>query len=60
VKQEFEATLKSVFQERWKENGFYSTFQVIAPNPIMSNAHLNHLVRAYYPFQQVVVSTDEE
>jgi len=55
----FHSTLRKVFGRRWQENGFFQTFNLIAPTPIMSSAHINHLVNAYYPFLHMKVEIED-
>ncbi|MDF1757020.1 MAG: hypothetical protein P1U74_01790 [Legionellaceae bacterium] len=58
IEKEFKATLKFIFQDRWKENGFYQTFNLIKPNPIMGNTYINHLTRAHFPCYKITNYVD--
>jgi hypothetical protein len=52
--------LHALFGTRWDQNGFYTTFNLIKPNPIMQRPYLDHLLRAFYPFHRFSVHTRAE
>jgi hypothetical protein len=45
----FEATLKKVFGARWQDNGYYVTYKMLAPRPLMGETQIKLLFYAYYP-----------
>lgn len=45
----FELTLREIFGDRWRENGFYRTHQLLKPTPLMGDTQIKLLFRAFYP-----------
>jgi hypothetical protein len=52
--------LRSVFGPRWADNGFYTTFYLIKPTPIMERPYLDHILRAFFPFHHFAITTRSE
>ena len=53
---QFEKDLHAVFGEHWQQNGFVGMLGMVKGHPILSRDHLHHLVRAYYPWREVVIT----
>lgn len=52
----YQAGLRDLFGDRWHQNDFHRVMGLIAPNPIMSDAHVAHFFRATLPWTPVTVS----
>ena len=55
----FEEDLRAVFGENWRDNGYFRVFQMVSKNPIMTESHLAHLLRAFFPFKPTTVRVTE-
>lgn len=49
----FERALRAVFGERWRDNGFYATHELLKPTPLMGETQIKLLFHAYYPWIRV-------
>jgi hypothetical protein len=56
LEKQFERDLRAVFGEHWQHNGFVGALGMVKGHPILSPDHLHHLVRAYYPWREVVIA----
>jgi hypothetical protein len=45
----FERTLRETFGDRWQQNGFYRTHQMVQRTPLMGEPQIKLLFRAFYP-----------
>ena len=55
-RQKLTAEVRRLFGERWQDNGFYQSFLAISRTPIMTDAHVSHLVRTYFPFHRAQIT----
>lgn len=44
--------LRRLFGDRWQDNGFFRTFLMVSRTPIMTESHIGHLARTYFPFHR--------
>jgi len=55
----FRESLHLVFGDRWNENYFHRVMGFVAPNPIMSPAHVGHFYRATIPWSEVILHLEQ-